>query len=197
MKMHLASGAVVFLSVLLAGCLSSPPPSPRPTPPEPPPRVQLTGRDICQSLEGLLTEQLGAINFKAGPEPEFDDFYDEPVVYALCPVTSTMEDSNFGNLSIREIKGGDTLDTLEPRDIGTIVDGETAWYFDERTVNPSFPLASVKVATMVDGWFGKLEIYPRIIPTAEGFLEFNEADREVVSRYLIETVRKAAATNAN
>jgi len=194
MTMRLASRVIVLMSVLVAGC-SSPPPQP-PPPEPPPPRVQLTERDVCESLGDLLTEQLSAINVKSGNEEE-DAFYDEPVVYSVCPVTSSVDDSIYGSSSIREV-GNDPNPNgvLKPRDIEATVDGETVWFFDERTIDRLSPVASVKIATKIDGWFGELELYPRKIPTAEGFLEVTEADREVVSRYLIETVRKVAETNA-
>lgn len=196
MKIRLAPGVIALLSVLVAGCSSSPPPPPPPEPPEPSPRVQLTDRDVCESLEDLLTQQLGAVNIKSKNE---DDFYDEPVVYPVCPLRSSMEEySPYGILSIQEVgNDGNPNGAVKPRGIEAIVDGETVWFFDERAIKPLLPVASVEFATIVDGWFGELEINPKIIPTADGFLEFTEADREVVSRYLVETVRKAAATNTN
>ena len=100
----------------------------------------------------------------------------------MIDIRSTSRDSN-------------PLGPAKAKYIETVVNNQTVWVYDTRgDVSPE--IASVELATTIDGWFGELRIDLGRTRTAEGPLAFSELDRENASRSLIDIVGRTAQSQS-
>lgn len=178
---------VAILSSLAAGCVSAPPASEQP--PEPPP-VRITHRDLCDSLKELFDDQLGAIDVASQPTTR-EATLDDPIsINSWCEVVSGAAKEFSGLVRVRYAPSDpNPIGVLKHKYVETVVDGESVWVFDKRK-DPKYAMSSVEIATTIGGWFGMFRIDPATTRTAEGQSSFTEADQEVASRFLIDTLRK-------
>ncbi|WP_459545185.1 hypothetical protein [Nocardia sp. X0981] len=189
MKARRASAAIAIFSALAAGCTPSTQPGPTPEPSH----AGLTTRDVCESLESLFAKEFRAVDVEAQSITD-GPLFDEPIaISASCEVSSGSDNALYGKIGIRHTpEDSNPLGPSKANYVETTVDGENVLVFDKRK-DPKWAMSSVEIATSIDGWFGELRIDPAATRTTEGSLTFTEEEQQTAARYLIETVRKAAA----
>lgn len=188
-KARRLSAAIAVFSALAAGCTPSAQPEPAPEPSH----AGLTTRDVCESLQSLFAEEFRAVEVEAQSITD-GPLFDEPIsISASCEVSSSADNALYGKIGIRHApEDPNPLGPSEANYVETLVDGENILVFDKRK-DPKWAMSSVEIATSIDGWFGELRIDPDATRTAEGSLKFTEEEQQTAARYLIDTVRKAAA----
>ena len=188
-KFGLASGVVVV--AVLAGCAPSvaPDSSPEPT------ATPFTSRNLCQSVEDLYIDQFHAVDVKS----QFTGVgsVDEPIlINSGCEIFSSAEDAFYGDVTIRDASDDpNPIGALANKHVETAVDGETVWVFNQM-LDPGYAAPSIYVATIIDGWYGKLWIKPLETKTTDGYLGFTAEDQQAASVYIIDVVRKTVAAQS-